>query len=138
MPVANPFAYFMLAVWPVFVWFLFQRMDKARALIWTILGGYMILPPVIAINLPMVPDFDKYSIPNLSAAAILFFVLKERFSLWPESRMARLLIVVYVLSPFGTVLTNGTPLYFEHSTVSAMRIYDSVAVVASQFISLLP
>lgn len=138
MPIANPFAYFMLAVWPVVAVVIFNRLGKTRGLIWTVLGGYMILPPVIAINLPMIPDFDKYSIPNLAAAAILFFGLKERFGLWPESRIVRALIVLYVLSPFATVLTNGQPLFFEQASIPAMRIYDSLAVVANQFITLLP
>lgn len=138
MPIANPFAYLMLALWPVVAWMFFQRLDPARALIWTVLGGYMLLPPVIAIDLPMIPDFDKYSIPNLAAAAAVVFLLKDRFSLWPDSTWARALIVLYVLGPFGTVLVNGDPLFFERSTIPAMRLYDSLAVIANQVITLLP
>ena len=138
MPIANPLAYFMLAIWPIVAWMFFTRLDPARALIWTVLGGYMVLPPVISINFPVIPDFDKYSIPNLAAAAAVVFLLKERFSLLPQSRIARALIVIYVLSPFATVVTNGDVLRFEHSSIQAMRIYDSLAVVANQFITLLP
>ena len=138
MPIANPLAYLMLAIWPVAAWFFYQRMDAARALIWTILGGYMLLPPVIAIDLPMIPDFDKYSIPSLAAAAAVFFLLKDRFSLWPETRLVQGLMLLYVLSPFGTVLVNSEPLYFENAVVPAMKIYDSIAVIANQLITLLP
>lgn len=138
MPIANPLAYFMLAIWPVFAWFLYQRLDPARALIWVILGGYMLLPPVIAIDLPMVPDFDKYSIPNLAAAAAVVFLLKDRFSLWPQSWLMRGLIILYVAGPFGTVLVNSAPLYFEQATIPALRLYDSLALVANQMITLFP
>lgn len=138
MPIANPLAYFVLATWPVVAWFFFQRFDPARALIWTILGGYMLLPPVIAIDLPMIPDFDKYSIPNLAAAAAVVFLLKDRFSLWPESGLARGLILLYVLSPFGTVLVNSEPLYFERAMIPGLRIYDTLAAIAGQLITLLP
>lgn len=138
MPIANPLAYFMLAIWPVVVWGLFQRLDPARALIWSILAAYMVLPPVIAIDLPMIPDFDKYSIPNLAAAAAVVFLLKDRFSLWPDGWMARALIALYVLSPFGTVLVNGDPLYFEQGMIPGTRIYDSLAAIANQLITLLP
>ncbi len=138
MPIAYPIAYFMLAVWPVVAWFFFTRLDPARALIWTILGAYMLLPPVIAINLPMVPDFDKYSIPNLAAAVAVVFLLKDRISLWPSQRIAQGLIVLYVLSPFATVLRNGDVIVFELASIQAMRLYDSFAVVANQFITLLP
>lgn len=138
MPIANPLAYFMLAFWPVVAWIFFRRLAPPRALIWTLLAGYMLLPPVISINLPMIPDFDKYTIPNLSAAAILFFVLHERISFWPESRAARALIVLYVLGPFGTVLVNGDPLFFEQNMLPGMRLYDTIGVIAKQLITLLP
>ena len=138
MPDANPLAYFMLAIWPVVAWIFFTQMGVVRGLIWTILGGYMLLPPVIAINLPMVPDFDKYAIPNLAAAAAVVFLMKDRFSLWPSQRTAQVLILLYVLSPFVTVLRNEDALFFARSSIQAMRIYDSLAVVANQFITLLP
>lgn len=138
MPNANLVAYLVFYLWPLVTWVLFSRLDASRALLWTILGGYMLLPPVITIDLPMVPDFDKYSIPNLSAAAAVLFVLGDRFGLWPQSRIGRGLIVIYILSPFATVLTNTDPIHFLHKSLPAMRIYDSLAVVAGQFIALLP
>lgn len=138
MPTANLIAYTVFYLWPLVTWVLFSRLDPARALLWTILGGYMLLPPVIAINLPMVPDFDKYSIPSLAAAAAVLFLLREKFNLWPQSKLARGLIFLYVLSPFATVLTNTDPIHFEQDTLPAMRIYDSLAAVAGQFIALLP
>lgn len=138
MPNANLVAYVVFYLWPLVTWVLFSRLDASRALLWTILGGYMLLPPVIAIDLPMIPDFDKYSIPSLSAAAAVLFLLGGRFGVWPQSRIGRGLIVLYVLSPFATVLTNADPIHFEQDSLPAMRIYDSLAVVASQFIALLP
>jgi hypothetical protein len=138
MPIANPLAYLMLVLWPVFSWILFTKLDPARALIWTILGAYMLLPPVIAIDLPMVPDFDKYAVGNLSAMAAVLFLLRERVSLVPVSWIGTALIVLYVLSPFATVLTNSDPIFFQMASLPAMRIYDSFSVVANQFIVLIP
>lgn len=134
----NQIAYLMLYLWPLVAWVMFARMAPAKALVWVILGGYMVLPPLTAINLPMVPDFDKYSIPNLAAAMAVVFVLKDRFSLWPTSLLGRMLIILYVLSPFATVLGNDDPIFFERGSLPAMRIYDSVAAVVGQFIVLLP
>ena len=34
----------MLLIWPLVAWQLYRRLDPARALIWTILAGYLILP----------------------------------------------------------------------------------------------
>lgn len=43
----------MLLIWPLVARQFDVRMDPARALIWTLLAGYLILPPVLAINLPL-------------------------------------------------------------------------------------
>ena len=39
----------MLFAWPLVAVALFQRLSADRALIWTILGGYLLLPPLAAV-----------------------------------------------------------------------------------------
>lgn len=134
----NVFAYMMLVLWPLFSWQLWRRIDPARALVWTVLGGYLFMPPMTAINFPIIPDLDKISIPNLTALCAAIYVRKDKIQFLPEGKIGRVLIVLYVLSPFATVLTNGDPLYFAMSFVQGMRIYDSVAAVTYQAIDLLP
>ena len=138
MPIANSLAYLMLVVWPVISWILFTKLDPARALVWTVLGAYMFLPPVIAIDLPLVPDFDKYAVGNLAALVAVLFLLRHRFGVWPGSRIGQGFMVLYLVSPFATVLTNSDEIWFQMAGLPAMRLYDSLAVVANQFIVLIP
>jgi hypothetical protein len=128
----------MLVIWPLVVLVLFRRLSPDRALIWSILGGYLILPPLAAINLPVVPDLDKASIPNLAALVMAVFLLKDRIAIMPENWLGRGLILLFVLSPFATVLTNPEPIQKVNGDLQGMRIYDSVAAVANQAIALLP
>jgi len=109
----NGIAYLMLLIWPVVCVMLFRTQKVERALIWSILGGYLFLPPVAEFNLPLVPGMDKVSIPNLSVLLILFLGEKHRLDLWPESRLALLLAAGLILSAIPTVLTNGDPINFE-------------------------
>lgn len=135
----NIIAYIALALWPVVTWKLWQRLDRARALIWTILGGYLLLPPVAAaFNFPVVPDLNKLTIPNIMALVCAVWVMGERVSFLPKSWVGMALIAVYILSPFGTVLTNGDPLIFQQASIQGMRIYDSFAAIAYQAIALFP
>lgn len=134
----NAFAYLMIALWPFVTWALWRRLDAGRALIWTILAGYLALPPLTSLNLPVIPDLDKVSIPNLMALFCAIFLLKDKISFLPNSFIGKLLILLYVLSPFGTVLTNSDPLFFDLATIRGMRLYDSVAAVTNQAIVLLP
>ena len=128
----------MLALWPFVTWAMWRHLDAGRALIWTVLAGYLALPPLAALDLPLVPDLDKVSIPNLTALFCAVFLLKDKISFLPNSVLGKILILFYVLSPFGTVLTNDDPLIFAQASIQGMRIYDSVAAVTNQAIALLP
>jgi hypothetical protein len=134
----NAIAYLMLAIWPCVAYILYTRLDPARALIWTILAGYLILPPVASINLPVVPDLDKYSIPSLLCAGFAVFLLKDRIPVLPDSWIGRGLMLTFVVSPFATVLTNPEPIPIVAQDLPGLRIYDSVAGVTNQAIALLP
>lgn len=134
----NLVAWGMLLIWPLVARQFYVRMDPARALIWTILAGYLMLPPVLAINLPLVPDFTKFTIPSLAALLWSWLILKDRVRFdpgyWPE----RILMLAYVLSTLGTVLTNREPLVFAQAVIPAMKLYDSASAIATQLIALLP
>lgn len=134
----NIIAYIALLVWPFVAWKLWQKLGPSQALIWTVLGGYLLLPPLTAFDLPVIPNLDKATIPNLMALACALWLLKDKISFIPDSWLGKALILVYVLSPFGTVLTNSDPLIFQQGLISGMRIYDSLAAIAYQMIALLP
>ncbi len=109
----NAVAYLMLALWPAVCLVLFRTLKLERAIIWSILGGYLLLPPLAEFNLPLVPAMDKVSIPNLSVLAILVFGTAHKVRLFPENRIARLLVVALVVCAVPTVLTNREPIIFE-------------------------
>lgn len=134
----NAFAYVMLAIWPVVAYVLWTRLDPARALIWTILAGYLLLPPLTAFDLPVVPDFDKTSIPNLSALVLAFLILGDKISFLPDGPVGRLLIGLFIVPPFATVLANSDPIPITSGDIQGMTLYDSVASVTNQIITLLP
>jgi hypothetical protein len=64
----NTFAYIALFSWPVVVFILFRFMPRTSALIWSLVGGYLLLPFAVGIDLPSLPTFDKTLIPSFSAA----------------------------------------------------------------------
>jgi hypothetical protein len=63
----NALAYMVLFSWPVVAVILFRTMPLSRALIWTLLGGYLFLPTRPVIDLPVLPAIDKTLVPSLSA-----------------------------------------------------------------------
>lgn len=109
----NGIAYLMLVIWPFACLVLFRTQSVERAIVWSILGGYLLLPPLAEFNLPLVPSMDKVSIPNVSVLIILIFATAHKVRLLPEGRAARVLLVLLVFSAIPTVLTNREPILFE-------------------------
>ncbi len=119
----NAIAYLVLALWPLVCLLMFRRLRFEQALIWSILGGYLILPQLTEFNLPLVPALDKASVPNLSAYLICVFVLRRKVALWPASLAGRALIAAFVLGAIPTVLTNAEPIVFHVLAGSEPIIY---------------
>ena len=145
----NTFAYLMLMIWPLVCVVLFRRLAPERAMIWAILGGYLVLPPVAEFDLPLIPEMDKYSIANISAFVIAMVVLRKKIPLWPQAGIARVLSALFVLSVIPTVMTNGDPILFRvipnSESISfivgqlpGLGLRDLLSVLAGQIIVLLP
>lgn len=145
----NAIAYLMLLMWPIICLVMFRKLDVQRALIWSILGGYLLLPQRAEFNLPLVPALDKVSIPNLSVLAILMFATSHKLRLLPQSRLARLLAIGLVVSAVPTVMTNGEPILFQVLRNSDPIIYltdvlpgqsirDTGSVLIAQILTLVP
>ena len=134
----NEFAYVMLLAWPVIAAGLFSILPFQRALIWSVLGAYLLLPPQVQFDFPLVPPLDKTSIPNLVALFACVFVLGKRLSLLPDSRLGQALLVLFVVVPVATVLTNGEPYVNGVAFRPGLRIHDAVSAVVNQAVFLLP
>lgn len=134
----NTTAYLVLAAWPCVALVLFRRLPVERALIWTLLGGYLVLPPLANFDLPLLPPLNKVLIPNLMALALCVFVLRDRLPPLPRSRLARLLIAMFVLGSIPTVLSNGDVILFRTGGLPGLRVQDVLSAAGTQAILLLP
>ncbi|MFU8777549.1 MAG: hypothetical protein ACNA7M_07745 [Roseovarius sp.] len=135
----NALAYLMLAAWPLITLAMFQRWPIERALIWSLLGAYMFLPPPpAAFDFPMMPPLTKESLPSVATFLICLIYARRRAPLLPQSRLARVLVVLFILSPVATVLTNGDPVFYGRIGLPALGFKDMVALVLLQFILLVP
>lgn len=131
----NSLAYLALMLWPLVVAVLFQRLSPERALIWSILGAYLLLPPAshVYIDPPAVPPLDKMSLPALAAYLCATAMRGLRVPLMPENRGARILLLGFMLSPFGTALTNGEPIVLAQGRVlPGLSLYDGVSIAFGQ------
>lgn len=145
----NALAYLMLISWPLVSLFLFLRLPLERAILWCIIGGYLLLPPLAEFDLPLVPDMDKFSIPSVMAIGLCLFVLRKPVPIWPQPWLARLLLLLFVTCVIPTVLTNGDPILFRilqnsdpiiflTDMLPGLRWRDLGSVIINQIILLMP
>jgi len=143
----NGFAYLMLFAWPLVSLALFRMLPVHKALIWTMLGGYLVLPSATGVKVPMLPMLDKHSIPALSALVFCQVYAprppatpgQPRSRPWTKERtMIVGLLVLLVGSPFLTVLANSEPLHFGPRFLPGLRLYDAFSMISGAAISILP
>ncbi len=120
----NALALLALLLWPVVAVVLFRALPLERALIWSILGGYMFLPQLVRINPPGIPALDKVTIPNLTAFVCCVALWGRMPSLLPQSWFGRGLFFAFLISPSLTVFNNLDPIVFGVDRIGSILLYD--------------
>lgn len=135
----NSVAMLALALWPIVMVTMFARWRLQSALIWSILAGYMFLPePPAGFDLPLLPPVDKHNIPAILAFVFILYRFGLRGPLLPESKLARILVFAFVLSPILTTATNLNPVAYGNVWLPGMDAKNALAIVVQQFLMLLP
>jgi hypothetical protein len=145
----NTLSYLMLMLWPLVCIGLFRRLASERAIVWSLLGGYLLLPEQAQFDFPLVPDFDKETIPSLCAFAFCLLTAGRRVQLWPASPVVGGLMILFLFGVVPTVLTNTDPiifrsmlntepLVFESGRLPGLRWIDVLSVMSTQAIVLMP
>lgn len=135
----NTFAYFMLAMWPVVTVVMFRRLPVERAFIWSLLGGYLILPPPpAAFDFPLMPPLTKDSLPSLATFLTYVAINGLPRPLLPRTTLGRTLALIFIFSPIATVVTNTEPVFFGQIGIKALGAKDMIALTVLQFMLLLP
>ena len=153
----NIFAYIALYSWPIVVFFLFRVMPRPAALMWSILGGYLLLPVGVGNDFPMLPTLDKNLIPALSAAFMCVVVVaapkrRRRGQTIAEpavekprngrrgrgSQIEKALLLLLVVTPVLTVLQNSAPYSVGPRWLPGLQLYDVFSMILSALVGILP
>lgn len=154
----NIIAYIALFSWPVVAFWLFRRFPLHKAVILSIVGGYLLLPTKPSIDLPLLPAFDKLLVPSLSALVVSMLALSKikrqqkapsalarptiphHLDGWiPRNKVALILMALMIISAIGTPMTNQDPLPVgDFFVLPAMGPYDIAASGLRALVILLP
>ena len=113
-------------------------MSSRKAIIWSLLAGYLLLPVNTGFDAPGIPIMDKTLIPNLSVLLCALIFAKHKVISIPKSRVLISLMALYVASPFLTTFNNSEPLSLSVSALPGMTLYDGISLSVRQMIELFP
>lgn len=134
----NLLAYLVLLLWPLVVLVLFQKLPPGRALIWSVLSGYMWLPPVANFDPPVLPPFDKNSITVLSCWFATWKVTGDRPRLIPKDLTGRILALTFLFWPVVTILANSEPvLRGRFPPIQGLSLADLPSLAYENFYALM-
>ncbi|MCH9683269.1 MAG: hypothetical protein K0V04_17675, partial [Deltaproteobacteria bacterium] len=108
----GPFAYFVFILWIPISAIMFAQNKPRRAAFLVLIGGTMVLPELVAFDLPILPAIDKMSMVGACAFVGLFFTAKSR---WQRMRLLRgmqLFFFIFVIGNIGTSMTNPESFMF--------------------------
>ena len=128
--VPNIFAYIMLAVWPLLTVYFFTRKELRKAILWSVLGGYMILPSSVSIDLPALPPLDKFSIIIISVLFCCLIRKRKNLDVFGIKGLAFVCLGMLILSPFMTVYLNQDQVGF----LPGLLMHDGLAISFNNFI----
>lgn len=132
----------VLLSWPIIVAILFSRLERPQALIWSILAGYLLLPPMVEIDLPVFPGMSKVTFPSVAAAVMVYLVAREPSSKEdappPMGGFIVLLLLMNMASPILTAVTNSDGLVDGVNYRPPLGISEGIANMMLQGMLLLP
>lgn len=137
----NFLAYGMLVCWPLVTAALFSRMPIPKAMVWTVVAGYLALPDFrVAFKISMLPTYDRTFAP--AAAALLFCLLYDRAVAgrrWLPSRPLALgLVCLFIVAPILTTLANSDPVFVGGRVIPGLRLYDAGNFMYRQLTFIIP
>lgn len=138
MSEGNAVAYAMLAIWPLVAIRLYQTKTIQVATLWTILGGFMILPVRTEVDLPLIPALGKHSIPVLSSLIGCWFVKHQRISFFANKGVLKWLVFLIFVVPFITTELNGDAIVSAGKFLPGLTHHDALSAVVRQILFFAP
>jgi hypothetical protein len=139
----NIFAYLVLFSWPLVALALFRLLPLERAMIWTLIGGHLLLPSETHIKIPMLPALDRSLIPAASALILCAIMApKQRLSPDLSARTGRMVIVgllaLVLFTPILTILQNSQPIVDGRVFLPGLRLYDAFGLISLILFQMMP
>jgi hypothetical protein len=142
-----------LLSWPLVTLILVMSLPFHKAVVISILGGFLVLPVEGGWDLPILPPIRKETIPSLTLVVLALLLHSGQrqptrdakdvpsYALpgWlPRSTLGSVCLVLFVFGSFGTVMMNGEPLFYGSTVIPGLRAYDGFSFALAGLVLFAP
>ena len=123
--------------WPAVCLILFVLRPVEEAAIWSLLGGYLLLPSATRVDIALLPSLDKFSIPAITT----FLLCWAKGSQVPPPKRSALiycLALAFILSPMLTSIGNSYELQIGDRSVRGFYPLDGLKFAGRNLFTLAP
>ena len=109
----------------------FSFLRPTHAVLTLFLGGMLFLPELVQLDLPLLPPFNKHSIPALCMLIGVLITARDRIAAARPGRGPDVLILIAAIAAVGTFLTNREPLHYGPTTLRALSSGDAISYIVN-------
>jgi len=134
----NILAYIVLLVWPILSMRWFRVKLIQEAILWTLLGGFLLLAVKTEIDIPMLPALGKHTMPVISVLLGCFLIKKQPVLYFQGLGKKKYLILIFIVSPLVTSLLNPNSIIIGFQFSPGLTYYDGLSDSINRFLLIIP
>ena len=132
----------VLIIWPFISFALFAILGPARGLIWSVMVGYLFLPEGFAFSFSGLPEYEKSSAIAIGALVPAIVFYRKAIPMGTSDLLFKVTmfscLIVLLLSPIGTYLTNTETLINGPVVRRGLTQWDTIAIASNLVIWFAP
>jgi hypothetical protein len=133
----NSIAYVALFAWPLVCVVLFVQLPVEAAAIWSLLGGYLLLPSNLVVDAHVLPPLDKFSVSALSTFLLCWMKGRQSTPSRPPL-LTYLFAIAFVLAPIFSTFNNSYELHIGDRSIPGFYPLDGLKMVGHNMVELMP
>lgn len=133
----NNLAFAMIVLWPLFAIYLYRTKSIQLATLWTIIGGFMLLPVKTSIDLPMIPAMGKESMPVLSSLIGVLWVKNQKIYFTKNMAELKYFVLLLIVVPLISAILNADNMYVGGRFFKGLNLYDGLSLMVNQMVPIM-
>ena len=129
------FAYFTFVMFIPFAYLVMRRMERAQAAATVVIVGSILLPEVIAVDLPVVPPIDKEYLTYTSTLVFAFLCHRRALLEARPGTGLEMIVILIFLANIGTAMMNPVPMMDEGRLEDGLGAYWIAAKTADDVLT---